>query len=121
MPTTGLLHRQSGKRSGSREILLLGWGTYWIITVFFFSNLGVPGLEVSDVALSSLLPPPLHFFFSKNESSKWTSLGVSGKVLKSGRGQFESGTEGQGAGLSKTQDQGRSHVLGSGFVSGRED
>lgn len=48
-------------------------------------------------------------------------LGGSGKVLKSGRGQFESGTEGQGAGLSKTQDQGRSHVLGSGFVSGRED
>lgn len=60
-------------------------GTYWIITVYFFSNLGVPGLEVSDVAPSSLPPPS--FFFSKNESSKWTSLGVSGKVRKSGRGQ----------------------------------
>lgn len=36
-------------------------GTYWIITVFFLSKLGVPGLEVSDVAPSP--SPDLHFLF----------------------------------------------------------
>jgi hypothetical protein len=40
-------------------------GTYWIITVSFSSNLGVPGLEVSDVAPSSLPPPSFSFLKTK--------------------------------------------------------
>lgn len=60
----------------------------------------------------------LFIFFFKNESSECTWCVR--KSFKSVSGQFESRRKGGSRAL-QTQNQGRAHVLGSGFVSGREE
>lgn len=59
-------------------------GPHWTRNRFLLFKTGRPWMEVSDVMalFLSLLFLSLFIFFFKNESSECTSLGVSGKVLK---------------------------------------
>lgn len=79
-------------------------------------------MEVSDVALFffSLFLSLSSFSFSKTKALSVLLLVCVRKSFKSGSRQFESRRKGGSRAL-QTQDQGRAHVLGSGFVSGKEE
>lgn len=68
MPTTGLLHRQSGKRSSSGEILLLRWGNVLDYNRFLTFKTGRPWTgrkSTSGWASDALEYSEAHRFTSK--------------------------------------------------------